>query len=79
MLRVTVKLIKAWLNYQRAKIRRRHDEKVSKRSSKKSELYKRSRTTDMFHYFFDKIWREKGHPASRRMNPTKKKRFGGRK
>ena len=34
----TVKLIKAWLNYQRAKIRRRHDEKVSKRSSKKSEL-----------------------------------------
>lgn len=31
------------------------------------------------HYFFDKIWREKGHPASRRMNPTKKKRFGGRK
>lgn len=28
----------AWLNYQRAKIRRRHDEKVSKRSSKKSEL-----------------------------------------
>lgn len=38
MLRVTVKLIKAWLNYHRAKIRRRHDEKVSKRSSKKSEL-----------------------------------------
>jgi hypothetical protein len=38
MLRVTVKLIKAWLNYQRAKIRRRYDEKVSKRSSKKSEL-----------------------------------------
>ena len=31
MLRVTMKLIKAWLNYQRAKIRRRHDEKVSKR------------------------------------------------
>lgn len=30
-------------------------------------------------YFFDKIWREKGHPASHRMNPTKKKRFGGRK
>lgn len=38
MLRVTMKLIKAWLNYQRAKIRRRNDEKVSKRSSKKSEL-----------------------------------------
>lgn len=36
--RVTVKLIKAWMNYQRAKIRRQHDEKVSKRSSKKSEL-----------------------------------------
>lgn len=38
MLGVTVKLIKAWMNYQRAKIRRQHDEKVSKRSSKKSEL-----------------------------------------
>lgn len=45
----------------------------------RNQSYKRSGTTDMFHYFFDKIWREKGHPASRRMNPTKKKRLGGRK
>lgn len=35
MVRVTVKLIKAWLNFQRAKIRRWHDEKVSKRGSEK--------------------------------------------
>lgn len=45
----------------------------------RNQSYKRSGTTDMFHYFFDKIWREKGHPASHRMNPAKKKRFGGRK
>ena len=38
MVRVTVKLIKAWLNFQRTKIRRWHDEKVGKRSCKKSEL-----------------------------------------
>lgn len=30
MLRVTKKLIKAWLNLQRAKIRRWYDEKISK-------------------------------------------------
>lgn len=35
MIKVTVKLIKAWLNFQRAKIRRWHDEKVGKNSSKK--------------------------------------------
>lgn len=52
----------------------KEDKKVARNQS-----YKRSGTTDMFHYFFDKIWREKRHPASRRMNPTKKKRFGGRK
>lgn len=34
MIRVTVKLIKAWLNMQRAKIRRWHDEKTGKRGSK---------------------------------------------
>lgn len=38
MVRVTIKLIKAWLDFQRAKIRRWYDEKVSKRSCKKSEL-----------------------------------------
>ena len=38
MIRVTAKLIKAWLNFQKAKIRRWHDEKVSKNSSKKHEL-----------------------------------------
>lgn len=35
MIRVTVKLIKAWLNYIRAKIRRDFNEKVGKRGSKK--------------------------------------------
>lgn len=34
MIKVTVKLIKAWLDFQRAKIRRWHDEKISKRGSK---------------------------------------------
>ena len=36
--------------------------------------YVNSGTTDMFEYFFDKIWREKGHPKLNRINPTKKKR-----
>ena len=45
----------------------------------RNQSYKKSGTTDMFHYFFDKNWREKGHPASSRMNPTKKKRIGRRK
>lgn len=35
MIKVTVKLIKAWLNFQRAKIRRWRDEKISKRSGEK--------------------------------------------
>lgn len=64
-----MKLIKAWLNYQRAKIRRRHDEKVSKEA--RNQSYKRSGTTDMFHYFFDKIWRKEASYI-RRMNPTRK-------
>lgn len=34
MLRVTMKLIKAWLNFQRAKIRRWYDEKISKNRGK---------------------------------------------
>lgn len=45
------------------------------RTVAKSKSYKESHTTDMFGYFFKKIWREKGkHPESNRLNPTKKKR-----
>lgn len=29
-----------------------------------SQSYRRSHTTDMFGYFFQKNWRDKGHPAS---------------
>lgn len=45
----------------------------------RNKSYRKSGTTDMFDYFFTKIWREKGHPRSNRLNPTKKKRFGRRK
>ncbi len=45
------------------------------RTVARSKSYKKSSTTDMFDYFFKKIWREKGkHPESGKMNPTKKKR-----
>lgn len=31
----------------------------------RNQSYRKSHTTDMFGYFFQKIWREKGnHPAS---------------
>lgn len=39
-----------------------------------NKSYAKCVTTDMFEYFFDKIWREKGHPKSNRFNNTKKKR-----
>ena len=29
-----------------------------------NKSYRQSGTTDMFDYFFTKVWREKGHPAS---------------
>ena len=42
------------------------------RDMARSQSYKQSHTTDMFHYFFNKIWREKaGHEASNNMSPTK--------
>lgn len=45
------------------------------RTMARSQSYKKSHTTDMFSYFFDKIWRDKGkHPAGTRNNPTKKKK-----
>lgn len=36
--------------------------------------YRQSHTTDMFGYFFTKLWRDKGHPASGRANNTKKRK-----
>lgn len=45
-----------------------------------SKSYQQTHTTDMFQYFFTKLWREKGHPASNSFNPTKKPfRFKKRK
>ena len=42
------------------------------RDMARSQSYNQSHTTDMFHYFFDKIWREKaGHKAFNNMSPTK--------
>lgn len=42
------------------------------RDMARSQSYNQSHTTDMFHYFFNKIWREKaGHKASNNMSPTK--------
>lgn len=49
------------------------------RTVARNKSYIKSGTTDMFAYFFDEIWREKGHPKrSMLINPTKKKRFGRR-
>lgn len=28
-----------------------------------NKSYQKCHTTDMFEYFFEKLWREKGHPA----------------
>lgn len=46
------------------------------RTTAKNMSYKKSKTTDMVEYFFDKKWREKGHPANRGgckgPGPTKK-------
>ncbi len=44
------------------------------RTVARNTSYQKSRTTDMFQYFFTKLWREKGHPASGINRPTKKKR-----
>lgn len=44
------------------------------RTVARSKSYNQCGTTDMFQYFFTKLWREKGHPASNRKNPTKKKK-----
>ena len=41
-----------------------------------NQSYKNGGTTDMFDYFFTKVWREKGHPASGADRPTKKRRRG---
>ncbi|MEZ3504911.1 MAG: hypothetical protein K1W25_15945 [Lachnospiraceae bacterium] len=43
-----------------------------------NKSYRNSGTTDMFGYFFQKAWREKGHPASEVDRPTKKPRRGGK-
>lgn len=45
------------------------------RTTAKNMSYKKSKTTDMFDYFFDKKWRDKGHPANvqyKGAGPTKK-------
>ena len=45
-----------------------------------NQSYKKSGTTDMFGYYFKKIWREKaGHPDGTRWNPTKKPKTRRRK
>ncbi len=41
-----------------------------------NKSYRQSGTTDMFDYFFTKLWREKGHPAPDVKRPTKKPRRG---
>lgn len=53
-----------------------YNEKFGKDGCKvaRNQSYKKSRTTDMFQYFFTKMWREKGHPASGIDRPTKKRR-----
>ena len=38
----------------------------------RNQSYKHGGTTDMFDYFFTKMWREKGHPAANPDRPTKK-------
>lgn len=44
-----------------------------------NKSYAKCGTTDMFDYFFSKMWREKGHPRSNRNNPTKRRRYGRKK
>lgn len=45
-----------------------------------NQSYKKDGTTNMFGYFFTKIWREKaGHPEGTRPNPTKKSKSRRRK
>lgn len=44
------------------------------RTVARNKSYAKCGTTDMFEYFFDKIWREKGHPRSGLLRPTKKRR-----
>lgn len=46
------------------------------RTVARNQSYRKYGTTDMFDYFFTKIWREKGHPASGIERPTKKPRCG---
>lgn len=46
------------------------------RTVARNQSYRKSGTTDMFDYFFTKIWREKGHPASGVNRPAKKPRRG---
>ena len=41
-----------------------------------NKSYRQSGTTDMFDYFFTKVWREKGHPASGAEKKKKKRRRG---
>ncbi len=43
-----------------------------------NKSYKKCGTTDMFHYFFTKMWREKGHPEAtgRRKRRACKKPYG---
>jgi len=46
------------------------------RTAARGKSYTESRTTDMFQYYFSKMWRAKGHPANLRKyecpGPTKK-------
>ena len=46
------------------------------RDAARSKSYKQSKTTSMFYYYFEKEWREKGHPKNLRSDslpsPTKK-------
>lgn len=49
------------------------------RTIARNQSYNKSRTTDMFQYFFTKLWREKGHSASGIDRPTKKQRKKRRK
>ena len=42
------------------------------RDMARAQSYRQNGNTDLFDYYFKKIWREKaGHPEGRRWNPTK--------
>ena len=43
------------------------------RTVARNKSYLESHTKDMFGYYFKILWRDKGHPESRRLRPTKKK------